>query len=37
VHVWTVADGLITRLQVYVDTVALRVALGLDSDVAADR
>ena len=32
VHVWTVADGLITRLQVHVDTVELRVALGLDPE-----
>lgn len=32
VHVWTVAGGLITRLQVYVDTVELRVALGLDPE-----
>ena len=30
VHVWTVLDGLITRLQVYVDTDVLRAALELD-------
>ena len=30
VHVWRVADGRITGLTVYVDTAALRDALGLD-------
>lgn len=36
VHVWTVIDGLITRLQAYVDTDELRAALGLDEDTDQD-
>ena len=36
VHVWTVTDGLITRLQIYVDTDELRAALGLDPDTTED-
>lgn len=30
VHVWTVRDGLITRLEVYIDTPAMRQALGTE-------